>query len=545
MRITADRSALCIAMLFFGSLASTSAWAQAQPFSHIVIIVQENRTPDNLFGSTGGSLQCNGQDDFEPGVDIQNWGKNKQVSGGQICFAAHPLGPDPEDPGHYHSSFETMYDGGQMDNACGGNTSCYAYVQSSDVQPYFQIATTYSFANYFFQTNEGPSFEAHQFLFSGTSAPNGAPSQNNFYNWFAVDNPPSPIFTNNTGCSSNDPDKMGYINGIKNDGSTATGSQTDQWYIPPGFIYSYPCYEHNTLADLLSANGISWKYYAPEEGSIWSAPTAISHFCGTLNARHKCSNFQPGGQYASNVIFESPNNTAPIFGDIAACNLAPVSWVIPDMKWSDHPGSKGNDGSGPDYVGSLVNAIGNSTCTNTPGDGKTYWNSTAIFIVWDDWGGWYDHVNPNTPPGPGVHPDCGTWGCGYTYGFRVPLLVVSPYTGIANQNGTYSGYVSGNTVTQGGEVFPYVHDFGSILAFIEHNFGIQIGTINNPKNNYPFADGFAPDEANANIPLSDFFGLNVARPFTPIITNTTAHPVTYFTNNPAGPEGPGDNGDPD
>ena len=65
-------------------------------------------------------------------------------------------------------------------------------------------------------------------------------------------------------------------------------------------------------------------------------------------------------------------STAPIFLNIGACNLAVVSWVIPDVKWSDHPGSKDNNGTGPDYVASLVDAIGDSPCTNTPGDGKTY-----------------------------------------------------------------------------------------------------------------------------------------------------------------------------
>ena len=518
-------------------------------FDHIVVIVQENRTPDNLFGTgapTGGL--CSGQDDFEPGVDIQDWGN---YGGDPQCVTPRPLGPDSCNPNHQHSGFTTMYARGSL-SSCGGGAdcpapSCYAYVPKSDVAPYFQIATTYGFANYMFQTNEGPSFEAHQFLFSGTSAPNGVPSQNNYYNWFAMDNPPdnppNDNYTNNTGCSGTDtamyPD---FVDGIENNGTTKTGSQSDPWYLPPGFDYSFPCYEHQTLADLLGTNHITWKYYAPAEGSIWSAPTAISHICGTLNAQHKCSNFQPGGTYASNVIFETTNNTAPIYGDILACNLAAVTWVIPDEKWSDHPDK--NDGSGPDYVGSLVDVIGQSPCTN-PGDGKTYWNSTAIFIVWDDWGGWYDHADPNNAPGLGVRSDCGTWGCGYTYGFRVPLLVVSPYTGIL-QNGTYSGYVSGNTITQG-ETQQYVHDFGSILAFIENNFlGVGgIGAINS-QNQYDFADGHAPDSIGGNIPLSDFFfGLTAPRTFTPIITNKTTHPLSYFTNNPAGPEGPGDNGDPD
>ena len=106
-----------------------------------------------------------------------------------------------------------------------------------------------------------------------------------------------------------------------------------------------------------------------------------------------------------------------------------------------------------------------------------------------------------------------------------------------------SGYISGNTITQG-EVFPYIHDFGSILAYIEYNFlgASQIGKINF-QNNYIFADGRAPDYVlNVHIPLSDFFGLTTRRPFTRI---NTSRPVSYFTNNPAGPAGPGDNGDPD
>jgi hypothetical protein len=62
-------------------------------------------------------------------------------------------------------------------------------------------------------------------------------------------------------------------------------------------------------------------------------------------------------------------------------------------------------------------------------------------------------------------------------------------------------------------------------------------------NNYKFADGRAPDYVpNVNIPLSDFFGLTTRRPFVPI---NAPYSASYFTNNPAGPEGPGDNGDPD
>jgi phospholipase C len=89
-------------------------------------------------------------------------------------------------------------------------------------------------------------------------------------------------------------------------------------------------------------------------------------------------------------------------------------------------------------VASVVNAIGNSP----------YWESTAIFITWDDWGGWYDHVPP-----PQVLVDCAVRGCGYVYGFSVPLIVVSPYA--------KPQYISHAR-----------HDFGSILKFIETTFDL-------------------------------------------------------------------------
>jgi phospholipase C len=105
-----------------------------------------------------------------------------------------------------------------------------------------------------------------------------------------------------------------------------------------------------------------------------------------------------------------------------------------------------------------VNAIGASS----------YWSNTAIIITWDDWGGWYDHVPP-----PQVIINNNNWGSGYVYGFRVPLIVVSPYA--------KPGYISHVT-----------HDFGSILNFIEQVFNLP---------SLGFADAHADD-------LSDCFNFN-------------------------------------
>jgi phospholipase C len=172
-----------------------------------------------------------------------------------------------------------------------------------------------------------------------------------------------------------------------------------------------------------------------------------------------------------------------------------VSWVIPDMKWSDHPGANDNQGLGPDYVANLLNAIGESPCTN-PNDGKSYWYSTAIFIVWDDWGGWFDHVPPFKLGG-----QTNGWGTTYTYGFRVPFLVVSAYTP--------AGYVSGALPTPGMDP-QHTRDFGSILRFIENNFSLPPGGIG--PSNYPFADAFAPDGNAPGGSLADFFPIPSTTP---------------------------------
>jgi len=189
----------------------------------------------------------------------------------------------------------------------------------------------------------------------------------------------------------------------------------------------YPCFDHPSLTDFLDVAGVSWRYYTPSAGSIWTGPDAISHICQpqTISGVLTCT----GPDWTKNVIIPEWQ----ILGDIPSGNLAQVSWVIPDGTHSDHP--SGNDGSGPSWVGSIVNAVGNSP----------YWANTVIIVTWDDWGGWYDHVAPK------VINDGVSWGSGYVYGFRVPLIVISPYA-----KGAYISHVT--------------HDFGSVLKFIETTF---------------------------------------------------------------------------
>jgi len=401
----------------------------AAVIQHVVVIFQENRTPDNLF-----------QDSvlIARGADIVQQGKNS--SGQTITLAPIDLGttgssPQNYDLSHAHSAFVAMYDGGKMDGAdkiaCSPAVQCppnahpnpqFMYVIQSDVAPYFVLAEQYTFGDRMFQTNQGPSFPAHQFIYGGTSAPTASSPL------FASENPPQPA-----GCIAAATTKVTMID--------SAGSESAQ----PG---QYPCFEHETLSDLLDAKAVTWRYYAPSAGSIWTAPDAIQHICRpqTVSGTLTCT----GPDWSGSVLIPQTQ----VLTDVANGQLAQVSWVIPDGAASDH--SLSNDGSGPSWVASIVNAIGNSP----------YWANTAIIITWDDWGGWYDHVAPK------VINDGVSWGSGYVYGFRVPLIVVSPYA--------KAKHISHTT-----------HDFGSILKYIETTFSL---------NSLGYADAYADD-------LSDCFNM--------------------------------------
>jgi len=455
----------------------------SSPITHVVIIFQENRSTDNLF-----------QDPvlIRNGADIQNFGIDS--TGAKVPLTEGHLATD-FDLGHSHSAFNVMCDlqtNGQckMDGAdkisvdCNpGATDCpaphinFAYVDPSDVQPYFQLAEQYTFGDRMFQTNEGPSFPAHQFIISGTSWP-GAPYSTNLFASSNPDGQTNPGSAQpNAGCDAVSDALVSLIGpaGVEN----------------PGISPIYPCFDHTTLTDLLEAQGLSWKYYTPSitdqydqtysSPAIWNGPEAIEHICGPNqpppNATH-CV----GNDWNEHVVL----NQEQVLTDIAAGQLSTVSWVIPSGQDSDHPGNVDGN-TGPSWVASVVNAIGTSP----------YWQNTAIFITWDDWGGWYDHVPP-----PQVLVNCSQWGCGYVYGFRVPLIVVSAFA--------KTGYISH---TQ--------HDFGSILKFIEETFGL-------PSLNY--ADAYADD-------LSDCFDFTQdTRAFKTIHAPVNADFFLHDTRQPLPPD---------
>jgi phospholipase C len=372
--------ALLAALLLYGA-GSHPSYAAISTIQHIVIVFQENRSVDNLFGAFATEM---------PDADLAGYGLSS--SGAIVALTPVPLA-NTYDLDHSHKAFEQMYDDGRMDGAhliacspapaypCPENAA-YAYVNGADVLPYYDIAKNYGFANRMFQTNQGPSFPAHQFIISGTSqitaeSPLFA-AEDMYYSSLGI------------GCIA-DPGQLVML--IGPDGTEASAV--------------YPCFDHQALTDLLDSHqpAISWRYYAPNVPSslgIWVAPNAIDHICQPSGHPAKCT----GPDWKNGSVDLDPPQ---VLKDIAARRLKSISWVIPTLQDSDHAGER-QTGSGPSWVAAIVNAIGESA----------YWNNTVVIITWDDWGGWYDHVPPPiSPKNPYNY---------YELGFRVPLLVVSAYT---------------------------------------------------------------------------------------------------------------------
>ncbi len=405
---------------------------------HIIVIVQENRTVDNLFNGL-------------PGANTVRYGEN--TDGQRVELRAVSM-TAPYDISHKHRAWLLDYDNGTLD---GFNTelencfakkrvgcpapdvAAYGYVPEDETKPYWDMAERYTFADDMFESNEGPSFPAHQYIISGTSTiANGSDLK-------ASENPSDPRnVPHQGGCSSIPEATVVTINAQGTEGNPV-----------------YPCFVRKSIMDLLNRHHVSWNYYQERRGAgEWHAVDAIKQIWNSPS-------------YA-NVKWPA----ARVLFDIEKGKLAQVVFVTPSAKESDHAAH--NNGSGPDWVASIVNAVGESR----------YWDTSAIFVTWDDWGGWFDHVKPARYNS-------------YELGFRVPLIVISPYA--------RPSFVSHRQ-----------HEFGSILKFIEkvYNLG-SLGTT----------DVRADD-------LSDCFQfLQKPRSFKQIPTTRDA---AYFLRQPLDDEDPDD-----
>jgi phospholipase C len=409
------------------------------PISHVVIIVQENRSFDNLFA-------------LFPGANGATRGKAREKVKGKyvdkwIKLKAHTLtlGTDLQ---HCHAAFENDYDGGAMDGfysegkgACTASTPkpskalTYQYVQKSDIEPYWDIAEQWVLADAMFQTQGSGSFTAHQDLIRGGTCVQSCPSPSASTESL-VDNPTYWPW----GCDAN-------LKNVKTAEINIYGMVKPQGGPPPcsNLFPNYGSGGYDTLRDLLDAAKVSWKYYTPCFSASKQPGCNPSSDCDggksscdadLLNAFDVIYPVWSGSEWGTNVSWPETN----ILSDISSKQLPAVSWVIPSDANSDHPDEKTD--TGPEWVASVVNAIGESS----------YWNSSAIIVIWDDWGGFYDNAAP---------PFQDQFG---GLGFRVPMMVLSPYA------------IAG-TGSKGGYVAHTQYEFASILKFIEGNWSLgSLGT---------------------------------------------------------------------
>ena len=345
------------------------------PIKHVVIIVKENRSFDQLFGRF-------------PGANGTTTAINKSVSFPMYPGVDRIRGKIP----HHYSDALRDYDNGMMDGfARSARLDQYIFSQQSPEQipNYWSMAENYVLGDNFFSSAQGSSFPNHMFTIAAQSAG-------------THDSPPNAGKTVNGaksyGCDS---PKSTFVTVVTEDGEKEK---------------VHPCFDIPTEGDVLTASHIDWSYYSAtdaQNGYIWSTYSAIRHI-------------RESDQWMKHV-----HPVDDFVGDVAKGKLAPVTWVTPRFPDSDHPEFQNSLCRGENWTTAAVNAIMNSPM----------WKDTAIFITWDDWGGFYDHVPPTQVDA-------------FGFGIRVPLLVISPY---AKQ-----GWID----HQRGE-------FSSMLRFVEDNWGLS------------------------------------------------------------------------
>ncbi len=372
------------------------AFNNVSPIRHVVFIIQENRSFNNLFmGFPGAKTSKFGFDETGDKIRLHS---QSLATGWDIDHSSYSFFIDCDGQSSLPGT-DCKMDGWNDEQAGLGapKNFAYAYTPLSEIHAYWQLAKAYVLADNMFQSQLDGSFVAHQYAVAAFASD-------------SVDGPASAW-----GCEGGKTDTI----------LTLTQQRT----------YGKPiraCYSNPTIGIDADAAGITWRFYAGAvlgDGGIWSAYQA------DRQVFHRAD-------WRADVI----NPPARFLRDIGAGKLANITWITPTYVTSDHAGLVAS--KGPAWVASLVNAIGESK----------FWKSTAIFIMWDDWGGWFDPVQPVYEDYDGL-------------GFRVPLIIVSPYA--------RKGYV---THVQ--------YETASVLRYMEDNFGLPHLAASDERANDPASDAF-------------------------------------------------------
>jgi phospholipase C len=336
------------------------------PIRHVIVVVQENRTFDNLFAS---SILAHGGP--YPGSDTS---ATTTTDGKTVRLQPVPF-EYPADPSHSHLALLHEWDRGKMNGFATDSVRTvlgfpkpaagftYAYVPATETTIYHLLAARYALADRNFAPRLVPTLPSHYTLATAQSRIAG--------------NPNSSIW----GCDA----PAGTTVPIFGEGESM---------ITPGI---FPCFDQPTIGDLLESAHVSWKYYTGPYNDT-SNPA--------VNVYEAFRKIRYGPEWQQNIV--TPSGT--ILSDIQKCRLAQVSFAMPNAVDSDHAATL--SAAGPGWVGSIYLALVQSRHASQE---CNYYKDTALIVTWDDSGGWYDHVAP--PPGPD----------GTTWGFRIPIIVISAW----------------------------------------------------------------------------------------------------------------------
>lgn len=395
-------NAVAIPATATGGATQSANQVAGSPIAHVIVVIMENRTTDNLFCTGFPAILAPSQAGQPfPGMNL----KCPPLSAATQTSLASPADPD-----HSYPQLVAEWDGGKLDGFAADPINIFGAappdkpipgftntVVPPNETPIYQIlAATYASAAYMFSSALVPTFPGHQYLFAGQSG--------------AADDPTTTVW----GCDAQT-------------GSLVSTFGTGNAPGPPVF----PCFDYQTLGDLLTTKNVSWSYYTGE-------PLTSD---GNEDAVDAIRHLRFGTTFTTNV--ESPSDR--VNADIQNCKLPSVSFVTPPAFASDHSGSL--SAGGPGFVGTIYTNLLQTKFSNG-GIGCQYTNNTAIILTWDDSGGWFDHVPPPI--------DAQT---GRPFGFRVPLIVISPY---ANHPAAVPIFVSQQQY----------FTFGSIIKYVEDNFNL-------------------------------------------------------------------------
>jgi phospholipase C len=389
-----------VSELLTQAVAAVPKRGKLKDIEHVVFLMQENRSFDHYFGTLAGVRGFG--DKHARRVFFQKDGAGNTIH--PFRLGQHECFPDlTHDWGPQHQS----WDGGKLDgflraheasdpSGVGPETmGCY---QRSDIPFYYALADAFTICDAYHCSVIGPTDPNRLYAMSATIDPDGAHG--------------GPLVQTN----------------VSQRGPGHGGGPTFTW---------------TTMPEQLSAHRVSWKVYTDSSSGILDNP--LTYF----------QRYSAGSKLAKLGL--EPTYPHDFMADLAHGSLPQVSWLMPSIFSSEHPGFA-SAVAGEGVVRQVVEALVSHPET---------WRKTVLFVNWDENGGFFDHVKPPTAP-PGTRGEYLTVGSlpdkaqgirgPIGLGFRVPMLVVSPFS-------------------RGGFVCSDTFDHTSTLRFLEARFGAEVPNL--------------------------------------------------------------------